>query len=233
MTVDSSKVACPFDAATFWDHRLGEGSHLEATGTHPFSEEYQRYLYGLKEVAIRRLLKPWAARLRGARVLNVGCGWGYFEPFFEACGASEVVGVDFVGDTIAQLRTSRPQYTYLKADISEPLPEALAGRSFDVVTAFDLLYHIVEPARFDRAITNLCSLCRRDGGLLLWTDAPARPYDTAHPHCRYRHWSAYRNVFGQLGVKQRAALPMYCCFDTYNRWTERMGRYPSVAYPAM
>jgi len=231
---ESVHATDPFGAADYWACRLGEGALLEATGTRPFSEAYQRYLYRLKELAILRLLRPLRSRLRGARVLNVGCGWGHFEPFFDdVCSAVEVVGIDFVDDAIAQLRTSRPQYTYLKVDISEPLPEALAGRSFDVVTAIDVLYHIVEPARFDTAIANLCSLCRPDGGVLLWTDAPSRRYDPAHPHCRYRDWSVYGNVLEQFGLTQRAVEPMYCCFDTYNRWTEWLGRYPSVTYPAM
>ncbi len=222
-----------FDASRYWSKRLHRSASLEATGTLPFDGRYQQWLYRLKEAAIRRVLRPWRDGLRGVSVLNVGCGGGYFEPFFAACGASRLMGVDFVASAVERLQADRPEFEYAVADLTQPLPASLAGRSFDLVTAIDVLYHVVDDRRFTRALANLCSLCRPDGGLLLWTDAPGRAAERGATHCRYRDRSAYDNILADHGLSIARTTPMYCCFDVYTSWSERLARHPRFTYPAM
>jgi SAM-dependent methyltransferase len=222
-----------FDASSYWRRRLATGARLSATGTRPFGEPYQRYLYRLKVAAIRRLLKPFRHRLQGARVLNVGCGWGFFEPVFAAMGARHVVGVDFVPETIRELQARRPEFEYHCASVTEPWPEALAGRSFDLVTSIDVLYHVIDDLEFARAIENLCVLCRGDGGLMLWTEAPLRENTSEHPHCRYRSFLDYQPMFTRYGVHPRATLPVYQLYDAYWPWSERAADHPRFSYPLM
>jgi hypothetical protein len=121
-----------FDADAYWRDRLASNPTLESTGTRPFGLQYQRYLYRLKEAAIRRVLQTAGRSVRGAEVLNAGCGWGYFEPVFDAWGAAGVTGMDFVARAVAELQRRRPQYPYLAGDISAELPPALTDRTFDV-----------------------------------------------------------------------------------------------------
>lgn len=222
-----------FDAFQYWHERLKDGSSLEATGTRPFGEAYQRYLYRLKEGAILRVLRPWRDRLRGARVLNVGCGWGHFEPFFGRLGAAEVVGVDFVESAVSALQAARPEYAYHVGNIAEALPPALEGRAFDVVTAIDVLYHITDDAAFHAAVRRLCTLCEPQGGLLLWTDAPFRRNDQSQQHCRYRPRHAYQRVFSRSGVRWQSSTPMYHLFDVYRPWSEWAADHPRFVYPLM
>jgi len=229
----SAPSAASFEARSYWAGRLGEDPELTATGTRPFGVEYQHWLYRLKEAAIGRLLRGQGVRVAGATVLNVGCGHGYFERLFARHGARHVVGADFVASAVEALRRRQGEFEYHTADITKPLPECLEGRTFDVVTAIDVLYHIVDDAAFERAVRNLCSLCRPNGGVLLWTDAPRRDYDERNPHCRYRDASAYADVFVEYGLVQRAATPMYSLFDVYHRWSEAFARRPRVWYPLM
>jgi len=229
----SSLRPTTFDPAAYWRERLVSLPSLAATGTRPFGLEYQPYLYRLKEAALRRALRGERRMLSGASVLNVGCGWGYFEPVFASWGARQVMGVDFVPESVASLRESRPEFEYAWADISQQISGELANRQFDVVSAIDMLYHIVDDAAFDQAVQNLCTLCRPNGGLLIWTDAPNRSHDPNHPHCRYRPWSAYERIFAAYGVRMLRATPMYCLFDHYWRWSELAARYSGWTYPAM
>jgi len=223
----------PFDASKYWAKRLHRSASLEATGTLPFDGRYQQWLYRLKEAAIHRALRPWRDRLRGASVLNVGCGGGYFEPFFAACGASQLMGVDFVASAVERLQADRPEFEYAVADLSQPLPPSLVGRSFDLVTAIDVLYHIVDDNLFARALENLCSLCRPDGGMLLWTDAPGRVTEQNATHCRYREPADYSRILAKRELSLARSTPMYCCFDVYTSWSERFARYPRLTYRAM
>ncbi len=223
----------PYEPLSYWSNRLKEGSRLAATGTRPFGEEYQRYLYRLKERSITRILRPYRDRIQDGRVLNVGCGWGYFEPMFKRMGAREVVGVDFVDETIRELKATRPEFEYHRANISEPWPVALQGRTFDLVTSIDVLYHIVHPESFTHALRNLCGACDPDGGLLMWSDAPQRKNSEAHPHCRYRTRQDYQPELERHGFIVRETMPMYHLFDNYWSWSEFAADHPRLCYPLM
>jgi SAM-dependent methyltransferase len=224
-----------FDARHYWARRLTDGAQLAATGTRPFGEDYQLWLYRLKEAAVRRAISQCRGDVSGADVLNVGCGWGYFEPLFAQWGAAQVTGIDFVESTVQALKARGGPFEYHTGDIGGALPAALTGRTFDVVTAIDVLYHLVDERAFVRAVRNLCSLCRPDGGMLVWTDAPWRAtrQDEQHPHCRYRNWSRYQAIFEEFGLTRLAATPMYHLFDVYQPWMEHLARHPSIAYPLM
>jgi len=222
-----------FEPSRYWNSRLAEGIRLAATGTRPFGEYYQRYLYRLKDAAFRKLLKPYQHRLKGARVLNVGCGWGYFEPLFKELGAAEVTGVDFVSETIAELSRTRHEYEYIYANITKELPDVLKGRTFDLVTCIDVIYHIVDDDDFYQALRNMCELCDPHEGIFLWTDAPRRVNNSSHPHCRYHSFVDYQPVFERYGLQARATRSMYHLYDKYWSWSERVSKYPRVTYPLM
>jgi SAM-dependent methyltransferase len=101
-----------------------------------FFAEYSRLLRSREGLAgapewptLRRMLPP----LEGARVLDLGCGFGAFARWAREMGAASVLGVDQSEKMLARARASThdPGVTYAPADIEHlALPEA----------AFDLVY---------------------------------------------------------------------------------------------
>jgi len=221
-----------FNASEYWRDRLASDPSLTGVGTRPFGAAYQRYLYRLKEAAIHRVLRIGRASVAGAKVLNVGCGVGYFELFFDRLGAARVTGVDVAASSIERLRRRHPQYEYHVADVGLPLWAPLVGRSFDLVTAIDVLYHIVDDERFETAIANLCGLCDR-GGLLLFTESPRATVGDALPHVRHRSPERYRAMLADHGMRIVARTPMYHFFDRPIRGMSLLAMYPNVSFPLM
>ncbi|GMA16547.1 class I SAM-dependent methyltransferase [Deinococcus metallilatus] len=86
-----------------------------------------RGLEGAPEWAsLRALLPP----LAGLRVLDLGCGFGWFCRYARQQGAREVVGLDLSEKMLARARalTSDRAVTYLRADLEDVhLPEAGFG----------------------------------------------------------------------------------------------------------
>lgn len=224
-----------FNASDYWRDRLASDPSLTGVGTRPFGAAYQRFLYRLKEAAIRRVLRNGRATVAGASVLNVGCGVGYFEPFFDRMGAARIAGVDVAASSIERLRKRHPRYEYQVADVGLPLSAPLIGRSFDLVTAIDVLYHVVDDARFETAIENLCRLCGC-GGMLLFTESPqatVRANGDDSPHVRHRNPEQYRALFADHGLRIVAQTPMYHFFDRPIRGMNLLAKYPNVSFPLM
>ena len=57
----------------------------------------------------------------------------------------------------------------MRADIGGPPDQIARGASFDAVSAFDVLFHIVDDAAYGRAFQNIASLLK-PGGWFLWSD---------------------------------------------------------------
>jgi ubiquinone/menaquinone biosynthesis C-methylase UbiE len=77
----------------------------------------------------------------GLKVLDLGCGFGWFCRWVRAHGASEVLGLDVSEKMLARARsdTSDPAITYLRADMEQL---ELAPASFDLVYSSLALHYI-------------------------------------------------------------------------------------------
>lgn len=116
----------------------------------------------------------------GVRVLDVGCGNGYFGWRMLDAGARCVVGIDptvlFVVQWLVQQHFAGPQANYVLPLKDTDLPRTLG--SFELVMSMGVLYHRREPMDH---LTRLRHCTASDGRLLLETlvvEAPASLYPT-------------------------------------------------------
>lgn len=186
-----------FDPGEYWRERLGRCPDLRGTGTsgHPLS--WQRWLYRGKVRAIRRLLGRQRVRLDGGTVLDLGCGTGVFEDQWEAWGARRADGIDIVPDMIERLQRAHPARRYVCADLARDPAAIEAFEPADLVTALDVLYHIVddEAARATvRALTGRL----RPGGWFLFSDACIERAPA--PHVRFRSIHQWEQLLGAIGL---------------------------------
>jgi 2-polyprenyl-3-methyl-5-hydroxy-6-metoxy-1,4-benzoquinol methylase/glycosyltransferase involved in cell wall biosynthesis len=97
----------------------------------------------------------------GARVLELGCGRGYAAVAMASRGCT-VVGVELDGEAAAEAR-SRCERVFT-GDVAAVLAsDELAGRTFDVIVAADVIEHLVDPTEVLRRCRGLLG----DGGFIL------------------------------------------------------------------
>lgn len=86
--------------------------------------------------------------LRGARVLDVGCGGGILSEYLAAAGA-HVTGIDANADliAIAQMHAARSNHDIHYECISIEDLDADGDEGYDLVTCMELLEHVPDPAR--------------------------------------------------------------------------------------
>jgi len=96
-------------------------------------------------------------------VLDAGCGEG-FGTVLLAEGARSVLGVDYAAEPVATARGAyaRPGLDFRQLDVHD-LPRL--GRRFDLVTNFQVIEHLPDPARFLTAVRDVLA----PGGRLLLT----------------------------------------------------------------
>ena len=146
--------------------------------------------------------------LHQLRVLDIGCGSGFYTRFWQSHGVNDYVGLDISLRTIEHLSGLYPDYAFICADVSEPLPDALAGfDQFDVITVFDVLYHIVDNRRVESAIANIGQLTADDGLLFVMDQLCKHDYQVSK-HVIYRARDEYFDTFDRssLTLKDRELL---------------------------
>jgi SAM-dependent methyltransferase len=184
----SSPTDRAFDAVSYWSKRHRALAGLRATGTLGAPVGWQEWLYKGKLRAYLRGFHTIGFSLRGCRALNFGCGTGYFEDAWESLGAGDTAGIDIVDDVIISLKASHPTRSYRAGDLAnEPGLIADIG-TFDLVTALDVFYHVLDDQALGRIVSTL-SGCLAESGYFLFTDALVEATPAQHVKFRsYDYW---------------------------------------------
>jgi SAM-dependent methyltransferase len=157
-----------FDPRAYWEQRLSESFGLDSVGYAPLGLAYNRWLYRIRKRVFRRTVQRLLGDRAATRVLDVGSGTGFYVDQWRDLGVEEIVGLDLTETAVAQLKNAYPDLEFVVADVgAESMP--LQRGSFDVVSAFDVLFHIVDDDRYGRALANVSGLLK-PGGYFVWSD---------------------------------------------------------------
>jgi SAM-dependent methyltransferase len=81
------------------------------------------------------------ARVRGGRLLDIGCGLGAFLARF-GDAFDELVGVETAAEAVRRARELHPEIEFVHARAERLRETALDGRTYDAVIASDVLYYL-------------------------------------------------------------------------------------------
>lgn len=231
----------PFDNKRYWETRLREHYSLAGVGYVRLGRRYNEWMYRVRGEVFDRVVqaignRQQATGWRGAKVLDVGAGTGFYVDRWMRLGA-EVTGLDLTEVAVRELSRCFPAANFVQADIGAPLGGRPLGErllppgSFDAVSAFDVLFHIVDDAAYARAFQNIAALLR-PGGWFLWSDNFLR-----HPTERVAH-----QVSRSLGESTAAVeasgfevverVPMFVLMNYPADTTSRLARWGWTAMVA-
>src|SRR5262249_2270863 len=131
-------------------------------------EHYNAWLYKIKKAVFHRKLRPFGPNVADWAVLDVGCGTGFFLERWKELDVRKIVGIDITTVAIERLRRRHQDVDLYQLDIGGNV-DHLRGRAFDAISAFDVLYHIVDDDRYASAIGNIYALLK-PGGIFIWSD---------------------------------------------------------------
>lgn len=152
--------------AEYWENRLAANKGITGVGYLALGEKYNSWLYRIRKKIflsnIKKLFNDW-----NIDVLDVGAGTGFYIDLWSRLGVKNITGIDITNTAIQFLRRNYP-YTFLKLDIGDDLV-SLPANKFDAITAFDVLFHVVDDKRYENAIKNIFSLLK-PGGIFIFSD---------------------------------------------------------------
>lgn len=151
-----------FDPRAYWDTRHTKRYGPESVGYAGLGIPFNVWMYRVRRHVVARELRRSGLDLSRCDVLDVGSGTGFYVGLWTRLGARSVSGSDFAPFAVRALRKNFPDRRFVELDITaSELPPDLG--QFDVVSAFDIFYHIVEDEKYSQAFHNIRELVRPRG----------------------------------------------------------------------
>ena len=164
-------TAAGYRARDYWQarHTL-YGFDLRGGGDPSLSEEENIRTLRAAGDLVLDLCRTHEVHLSHARVLDAGCGAGFYAEILRSAGMTNYTGVDIVPTLFDGLRERFPGFRFSVTDLGERLVEG----EFDLILFLDVAQYITDEHRFGFALRNLKLVLAPDGLLLI--SAPLGQY---------------------------------------------------------
>jgi SAM-dependent methyltransferase len=197
----------------YWENRLSEKWGLHGVGHISYGKPYNEWLYRVRRRVLLRELDRLPLDLRASTVLDIGSGTGFWLKIWKSVGVRNLVGSDLTRVAVENLRDEHPTMEIRELDIADP--ESIAGLKgkFDLISAFDVLFHITDEDQFKAAIANVASLLR-PGGYFLFSDFLVHRVARRALHEVDRTLENYVSELSANGMETRLRVPVFVLMNT-------------------
>ncbi len=196
-----------FDPKAYWEQRLRKESGLSGVGYLALGGPFNTWMYRVRRRVFRRLVRFLDLDLGRAEILDIGSGTGFYIDRWRALRASVICGADLTPVAVERLQGRYPDLEFRQLDVSAEIPEDWRGR-FDVVSIFDVLFHIVDDARYAQALRNLAALLK-PGGWLVLSENSLRGRTERAPHVVSRSEAEITSLLTASGFRIVKQGPMF------------------------
>lgn len=200
-----------FDAKSYWETRLRQHPGLCGVGNTRMGQPYIKWLYRVRRAVFLRLLGSLSTDFTRGRVFDIGSGTGFYLQLWKELGVSSIAGCDLTEIAVSRLRSAFPSSRIFEMDISNALLPS-AREEYDVVSAFDVLFHIVEEGRYEQAIRNVHALLR-PGGLFVFSDYLVHGSTLSDEHVTFRSLDRVEMLLRKTGFVVLRRLPMFVLME--------------------
>ncbi len=155
-----------FDSREYWEQRLRVNAGLDGVGYLALGQGFNRWLYKIRRHVFLRQVRALNLPFPSMNVLDVGSGTGFYVNLWCELGVRNITGSDLTAIAVERLLQRYPACHFVQMDIADSNAQ-LADATFDAVSIFDVLFHIVDDKKFSQAVRNLSRFVKPNGFLLL------------------------------------------------------------------
>lgn len=195
-----------FDQAAYWRDRVSGKMGLGAVGHRSLGTAYNRWIYQRRVDVLDNLSSNKIRVDNGTRVLDLACGSGFYESYWQSRGVTHLTGVDISAKNMTTLREMFPNYRFVEADLTENAN--LPDEPFDIVTLIDVLYHIVDDAAALRTLGFASAHLAKNGRLLIYDQLVSRDY-MLRQHVKFRGREHFVDMLRSQGLEIEQEIPLF------------------------
>lgn len=188
----------PDESRAYWDKRHVQADELASGGHIGYDRGTNTMLYAVRTARLIEVLGPGTDSTIPLRVLDAGCGKGYFSRRLASFG-HRVDGIDTSPYAIECCQAEAgPAESYAVSGLSAWAPPHL----YDVVVCIDVLYHLMDDDEWAASVRNLASLVRL-GGIIGLVDHDRDEDRVWQSYQKTRAVSRYRSLLQECGFEVR------------------------------
>lgn len=178
-----------YEASRYWHDRLSKyGLSFKGAGHEGLTEAQNKKMYEEAAKVFTGLCNRKDINFHNAKVLEIGCGNGFYTKLLYDLGAKDYVGIDITDVLFPELKRNFPEYKFIKKDITK---DRIEGK-FDLILMIDVIEHIVNKDKLTSALDNVKN-CLSDNGIFVVSPIKER----SKRHLFYVRW------WSQDDIKQR------------------------------
>lgn len=159
-----------FNPKQYWDERLDTIKGLEGVGFKKLGQPFNKWAYKVRKHVFLKQVKKLPLDFKKINVLDIGSGTGFYIQVWKELGAQKITGVDITPTAVKNLKTTFPNQHFFLSDIGDKnFNENKEYETYDLISAMDVLFHIVDDKRFEDSVANISSITK-PGGYFVYSD---------------------------------------------------------------
>ena len=154
-----------FNPKEYWESRLNKSFDLVGVGDINLGDHYNKCLYDIRKFAFHKVMNLINVDFSKNKVLDIGSGTGFYIDRWSELGVESINGTDITNVVVNKLGKKYPEHKFNQLDIGEKIDSAIP--TYDFISAFDVLFHIVDDSRFEQSIKNIHGLLNENGHFVI------------------------------------------------------------------
>ena len=195
------------EVKNYWENRLEKVFGLHGVGYAGLGLGFNRWMYKIRRSVFLREIRKHVPVSGVSKVLDIGCGTGFYIDRWKEVGARDITGLDITNAVVANCSRKYPEFRFVNQDIGDPVLSTALG-TFDIISAFDVLFHIVDEQRYHNALRNIASLCK-PGGWFVMSDNFLHGHGIAVAHQASRSLDIIEKAVMSAGFDIVVRRPMF------------------------
>ena len=167
-----------YNAYNYWDKRFRKtGFNLQSVGQGGESLDQNAEEYSRARRHFLNYCKSKGISFRGKKILEIGCGVGFYTKIMHSLGVQDYTGLDITDAFFSDLKKLFKGYQFVKAEITS----GKLDEEYDIILMIDVTQHIVNRSKFINALKTIRNHLRKNGWFIV----------TFHPVAKTRKTSFY------------------------------------------
>ena len=179
-----------YNASRYWHDRFSKyGLSFKGAGHEGLAEAQNKKMYEEAAKVFIALCNREDINFHNAKVLEIGCGNGFYTKLLYNLGVKDYIGVDITNVLFPVHRKNFPEFKFIRKDITK---DKIEGK-FDLILMIDVIQHIVNKDKLTSALDNIKN-CLSDNGIFMVSPIKKK----SKRHLFYVRWWSLEDIKRQV-----------------------------------